>query len=164
MELVGELAGGGPDDDRHLVSLSNMEQLPDEVVDMITARHAPFRLHRSRTARQEFFCQCGANFGDFFLHSPGPVGGSPDICSTSLPGPPPEDGTSSVRENTGQPGALATGGGDQADEDLAARFAPRAFVFPRAGKAGQHASSTCLASTSGVQTLLRHRMPSIQGT
>lgn len=72
VELVGELTASESDEERHLVSLSNVEELPDEVVQLITERHPPFRLHRSKTAGQEYytnFCQCGANFGDFFLHS-----------------------------------------------------------------------------------------------
>ena len=72
VELVAELTPSGPDDGAHLASLSNIEELPDEVLDLITERHRPFRLHRSKTAQQEYytnFCQCGANFGDFFLHS-----------------------------------------------------------------------------------------------
>lgn len=52
--------------------LSNIVEMPASVVDAVCTRHPRYRKHLSRTIGQTYFanlCECGANFGDHYLHS-----------------------------------------------------------------------------------------------
>ena len=52
--------------------LSNIEEMPVVLAETIRALHPRFQKHFSRTAKQTYFanlCECGANFGDHYLHS-----------------------------------------------------------------------------------------------
>ena len=57
--------------------LSNIEEMPAPVFEAIRALHPRYQKHFSRTAGQTYFanlCECGANFGDYYLYSePGGV-------------------------------------------------------------------------------------------
>lgn len=53
------------------VILSNISRMPDEIASYLTTRFPRYQIHRSRTAGFAYFtnfCECGANFGDFYLH------------------------------------------------------------------------------------------------
>lgn|GEM_PF-1619137 len=62
-----------------LAVLSEITEMPAAVLEQIQSRRTrPYRLHLSRTSDVEYytnFCDCGANFGDFFLHHEPGAGG-----------------------------------------------------------------------------------------
>ncbi len=52
--------------------LSSIAEMPASVAETICVLHPRFQKHFSRTAGQTYFanlCECGANFGDHYLHS-----------------------------------------------------------------------------------------------
>lgn len=54
------------------VILSSISRMPDEIERYLTSRFPRCQMHRSRTAGYAYFtnfCECGANFGDFYLHN-----------------------------------------------------------------------------------------------
>lgn len=58
------------DDEPYL--LMNVREMPEEVVRTVQERHPRFQKCASKTAGFTYYanhCECGANFGDFFLHS-----------------------------------------------------------------------------------------------
>ncbi len=73
-QTVGALAGARTDVNgrQTRLILYYIRVLPAEVLDLITARLPWYRVHFSATTRSEYYtnmCECGANFGDFFLYS-----------------------------------------------------------------------------------------------
>jgi len=63
---------GDPDDRLALILLSNIEAMPDAVLEYITQRNPRYVKQYSRTADSTYYansCDCGANFGDFYLFS-----------------------------------------------------------------------------------------------
>lgn len=78
---------------------SKITTLPEDLRAWINAHYPRFQPYRSRMAQKEYWanlCECGANFGDFYLHSePGgaffPMGEEDCsdmlICEVPLPGP-----------------------------------------------------------------------------
>jgi hypothetical protein len=63
--LEGELST-----DHEPFLLTSIEELPLEIESAIQALHSKFRLHESQSTRVTSytnFCDCGANFGDFYL-------------------------------------------------------------------------------------------------
>lgn len=52
--------------------LTNITDMPESIFQHLTTVHPSYRQHPSRTAGQTYYanmCECGANFGDFYLHS-----------------------------------------------------------------------------------------------
>lgn len=51
--------------------LNEITGMPAEVFQYLAAKHPRCRMHYSRTVEATYFtnfCECGANFGDFYLH------------------------------------------------------------------------------------------------
>lgn len=73
-QTVGALAGMQTDapDSQSRRMVYYITSLPAELLALLVARLPRYRLHFSKTTRSEYFtnmCECGGNFGDFFLHS-----------------------------------------------------------------------------------------------
>ena len=61
-----------PDELSAPLLLSNIEAMPASIAETVQAVHPRFQRHFSRTAGRTYFanlCECGANFGDHYLHS-----------------------------------------------------------------------------------------------
>jgi hypothetical protein len=61
-----------PGDMSELVLLSNVEEMPLPVFEYMAQKNQRYMRHYSRTAGQTYYantCECGANFGDFYLFS-----------------------------------------------------------------------------------------------
>lgn len=53
--------------------LMNIVEMPEAVSQYLDARYPSYQKHFSRTANVAYYanlCECGANFGDFYLHEP----------------------------------------------------------------------------------------------
>ena len=67
MDMLGE----STEEDEPFI-LTNISEMPESIFQHITTAHPRYRKHPSRTAGQTYYaniCECGANFGDFYLHS-----------------------------------------------------------------------------------------------
>jgi hypothetical protein len=65
-----ECEGARIGDGKNLILLSNVESMPDAVFAYVAARNNRFKKHHSYTADSTYYantCECGANFGDFYL-------------------------------------------------------------------------------------------------
>ncbi len=63
---------GSSDDSEAPYLLSNIADMPESLYATVAAIHPRFRKHLSRTAGEAYYaniCECGANFGDHYLHS-----------------------------------------------------------------------------------------------
>jgi hypothetical protein len=63
----GDSIGDGQD----LFFLTNIESMPEDVFEFVSSRNARYKKHYSYTADSTYFantCECGANFGDFYLY------------------------------------------------------------------------------------------------
>ncbi len=92
--------------------LENLTEIPELVLAYVTAANPNYRLHFSQTMQSAYYanvCECGANFGDHFLH--GEPGGTffptdpaeaAKITITQLP----------VNEELAFRGTWSLGGGD----------------------------------------------------
>lgn len=59
-------------DETELLLLSNIVQMPFEVFKYVAQRNHRYMKRHSRTAGEVYYantCECGANFGDFYLYS-----------------------------------------------------------------------------------------------
>lgn len=59
-------------DETELLVLSDIVQMPFEVFKYVAQRNHRYMKRHSRTAGEVYYantCECGANFGDFYLHS-----------------------------------------------------------------------------------------------
>ncbi|HSG40293.1 MAG TPA: DUF5710 domain-containing protein [Thermoanaerobaculia bacterium] len=60
------------DEEKCLIVLSEIEELPPELLRLISSRYSSLKMRYSKTANRRYFmnhCSCGAPLGDFFLHS-----------------------------------------------------------------------------------------------
>jgi len=65
------MLGDSTEDDEPFL-LTNITEMPEAVYEHISATHPRYRKHFSRTVQHTYYanlCECGANFGDFYLHS-----------------------------------------------------------------------------------------------
>jgi hypothetical protein len=54
------------------VLFENMKEMPKEILEFVTRVHPHYEKRTSRTAESTYYmntCDCGAHFGDFYLHS-----------------------------------------------------------------------------------------------
>ncbi len=82
-QTVIAVAGSGPQEDLEPIKVHYIREMPGDLLDQVTARQPNYRLHRSRSTNSDYYtnmCECGANYGDFFLHSePGDGGFFPTM-------------------------------------------------------------------------------------
>jgi hypothetical protein len=67
VDLLGE-----SDDDEAGYLISDVKEMPEDLYHMITAIHPRYEKRFSKTTKSSYYanvCECGANYGDHFLHT-----------------------------------------------------------------------------------------------